>query len=64
VTWVDDHDVLASPVHEAGFDVARAFGPSVIEDANGVLWVWDSGHEGSINRTDSRRGSGRLDLGG
>jgi predicted GH43/DUF377 family glycosyl hydrolase len=39
-----------SQTHEAGFDRWRAFGPSVLEDADGGLLMWYSGHDGSTAR--------------
>jgi len=50
VTWLDDHDVFSPQTPEAGFDTWRAFGPSVVEDADGGLRMWYSGHDGSTAR--------------
>jgi predicted GH43/DUF377 family glycosyl hydrolase len=47
--WARDEDVF-SPPSDASPDAARASGASVIEDHDGVLRMWYSGHDGSTAR--------------
>ena len=48
--WAPSGEVLASSGPYAELDRQRAFGPSVIEENDGTLRMWYSGHDGTTGR--------------
>ena len=50
VSWTHHHEVLPGSGPWADLDSLRAFRPSVLEDDDGTLRMWYSGHDGSTGR--------------
>jgi predicted GH43/DUF377 family glycosyl hydrolase len=50
VSWTCHREVLTGPGRLADLDLLRAFRPSVLEEADGTLRMWYSGHDGSTGR--------------
>ena len=48
--WASRGEVLPSSGTHAELDRQRAFGPSVLEEDDGTLRMWYSGHDGSTGR--------------
>jgi hypothetical protein len=50
VSWTCHREVLTGSRQLAVLDRLRAFRPSVLEEADGTLRMWYSGHDGSTGR--------------
>jgi len=50
VSWTCHREVLTGSRQLAALDRLRAFRPSVLEEADGTLRMWYSGHDGSTGR--------------
>jgi hypothetical protein len=50
VGWLHRQEVFPAPGQSAGLDSLRAFGPSVVEEKDGTLRMWYSGHDGASGR--------------
>jgi predicted GH43/DUF377 family glycosyl hydrolase len=48
--WTDHHQVFPPEASSNGFDSLRAFRPSLLEEDDGTLRMWYSGHDGSTGR--------------
>ena len=50
MTWIDHRQVLPPSGPWSNLDSLRAFRPSVLEEPDGTLRMWYSGHDGSTGR--------------
>jgi hypothetical protein len=50
VSWNLHGQVLGKSGPQAKLEASRAFGPSVLEEDDGTLRMWYSGHDGSTGR--------------
>ena len=48
--WHLNGQILADPDESSDLESERAFGPSVVEEEDGTLRMWYSGHDGSTSR--------------
>lgn len=50
MSWANHHQVFPATEHSTELDRLRAFRPAVLEEDDGTLRMWYSGHDGSTGR--------------